>query len=279
MGRSRWPDGRKLQGAGGLGDDRVGELPDLLDGDGHLVSGLQRDLRLPREADALGCAGEDDGSGQESRALRQEGDDLLHGEDHVLRVGLLQHLAVHHPRAGKMQSLDHLNQVPCRGADRQVVRVGNLRRRHQAGAQGAEGVKAFAPAPLAASMLQLLEPGRDIVGAHVALHVVQSLVLADVFAKLTDDNRQLALVIHLVHAHPRDGDGLPVADHGRRRLGEDNGKRWLGHVRLLSMLLVVQADAIDRGRREAQRRHSSALPQRRPRIGSSHKAGGKPAKP
>lgn len=49
---------------------RVGQLADAVNLDGHTVAGLQEDRRSPREADTVGCAGEDHRARVQNHASR-----------------------------------------------------------------------------------------------------------------------------------------------------------------------------------------------------------------
>lgn len=131
-------------------NNRVSELADARDLDGDRVAALEPDGWAASEANSLGRAREDDGALLQGRALGEEGDELADGEDHVLRVGLLDDRAVEGCGDGKSLGIrDEL------GAD-------------QDGAKREERVEALAEAPLAATALPLPTASRDIVGASVA---------------------------------------------------------------------------------------------------------------
>ena len=94
-------------------DDRVRERADALDLDRDLVARLQQPLRIAEDTDSRGSAGEDQVAGLEGHRLRRVTDDLVDAEDEVRRRRVLEHLAAHDR------------------ADAEVVRVRDLRRRHE----------------------------------------------------------------------------------------------------------------------------------------------------
>ena len=58
--------------------------------------------------------------------------------------------------------------------------------------------EAFSITPLCGSADELPLPGRDVVGAHVAENVVNSVLFVDVLAVATDDYSELGFIVGLL---------------------------------------------------------------------------------
>ena len=91
--------------------------------------------------------------------------------------------------------------------------------------------------------------GRDIVAAGIAEHVVESVFLGHVFARLADDHRQLAFVIDLRALElRRQDDRVAGVLHGSRVFHEQHGVLRNRVLPFFRMPFVVEADAKE-GRR------------------------------
>ncbi|KAJ8561619.1 hypothetical protein ON010_g8061 [Phytophthora cinnamomi] len=190
------------------------------------------------ERSHLRGAREDERALGQRAVLRELADELGDREDHVARVGLL-----------------HLLPVEV-GGDLERLRVRDDLGRHEHGAQRAEGVEGLGAAPLAAALLALPAARRDVVGARVAAHEAQRLVLRHVATGLLEHHGQLALVVDLGRARGHAGDHHGVVRVLQRvdALGEEHGELGLGHIGLLGVFAVVEADAQDL-RRHHGRQH------------------------
>src|SRR5512132_231941 len=197
--------------AGGLGHDVVGQDADALDLDLDPVAGLQR-------AHAGRGAGQEHVAGQQGHHPGDEGQQVGHAALQLGGAGLLLHLAVD------------------QGGDGQVagVEVGL-----DPGAEGAEGVEALGPRPLAVGALQVARG--HVVGAGEAEHGLDGVGRLEPADQLADDHGQLALEVDLAHPFGAD-DGVAGADHRGRGLEEDHRLGRDLVAQLAGVLGVVAAD-------------------------------------
>jgi hypothetical protein len=108
----------------------------------------------------------------------------------------------------------------------QVLRIGDFVCGDKAGADGAEGVQALAPHPLAVAHLHF--PGAHIVGAGVACHVAQRICLAHPARRLADDHGQFRFVVHLLREFRRPDNFVAGVDHAAGEFGKDQRPGWGG---------------------------------------------------
>src|SRR6185436_7118311 len=121
-------------------NDRVRQRPNLLDFNAARVPLLEEDFGIAGHADAMGGAGENHRAWEQRRAPGEKLDKRADVEDHVLGAPVLHGLAVE----------DRL--------DAEGVRIGDLVRGDEAGAERSEGVKRLAAAPLATAKVLLPVP-------------------------------------------------------------------------------------------------------------------------
>src|SRR6478735_3515646 len=84
---------REMAAIVSAGDHRVGDLADAVDLDRDGVTGLEEALRVAEDADAGGCAGQDEIARLEGCGTGGVADDLVDLEDEVRGVRVLQRLA------------------------------------------------------------------------------------------------------------------------------------------------------------------------------------------
>ena len=135
---------------------------EAFDAEADGLAGAEEGGRLHAHADAGGRAGGDDVAGVEREELAEVADELLHAEDHRGGGAVLAALAVDFE------------------PELEVLRVGDFVFGDEPGAEGAEGVAAFAFGPLAAAVF-LERAFGDVVGDAVAGDVVEGVGLAYVF--------------------------------------------------------------------------------------------------
>ena len=236
-------------------DDRVAQHADPLDLGLDDVAGLEVEpLALLLRLEARDAR---DGAGREdvARAVaerREVAEDLRDRHAHAARVRLLPRLAV--------DAQLH----------REVVRVGDLVRRHDPRPERAERVDRLAEAEHARAHLAALDvAGGDVVEDHVAADVVRGLLRREPLAGLLEDDRELELVVELLGQVLGIDDRLVGPDDRVDVLEEvDPGRDPVRPVDVLRLLLVLaevarRVEELLRDDRRAQLR----LRQRRPLAG------------
>ena len=159
--------------------------------------------RLAAVADAFGRAGGDDVAGQQAHELAEVADQGGDVEDEVRRVGVLA------------------RDVVAFEPEVQVVRIFDFVGRGEEGAEGREGVAAFAFDPLAAAF-ELPFALAVVVVEAVAGDVIHGVGLADIGGFFADDDGEFDFPIALAGVF-RDDDGVVGADDGGGRFEEDDG--------------------------------------------------------
>src|SRR5262245_24712608 len=224
--------------------DPVLEAAEPLDLDLDPVAGLQ-ELVAPG-SDARGRAGEDDVAGMQRGEARQVRDLLGGGEDHLARVRVLLHYAVH-PKA-----------------DGEALRIGDLRGGRDPRTERAAPFEALVRGPVEMEWIaggQRAAPAKiargEIVGDRIARDMVERPLDGHVARGLADHRDQLGFPIELLRAaRTRDAGARP--DHaGARRLDEKPGlqserarilrrRQILRPSHLRDVVGVVRARAVDR---------------------------------
>src|SRR3546814_8319178 len=126
-------------------------------------------------------AGGDDVAGLQAHEAADVADQVRHAEHHGAGAAILEALAVHLEPEGE------------------ILRVGHFVRRHQPGADRAEGVGALALHPLAGA-LDLEAALGDVVHDAIAGDVLQGVGFIDVLARRADDAGEFDLPVDLLRA-------------------------------------------------------------------------------
>src|ERR1051326_1419037 len=155
------------------------------------VAGVQR-------SDACRRAGEDHIAGKERHHLRDELDDRVAFEAHLLGVAVLLDRAVHARLNAQARGIEIALDVR---------------------AEGTEGVEGLGAGELHVFLLQVA--GGDVVRAHESLHEVTPSRRRDVLRFAADDDGQLTFVIDALRYCWTD-DRAARREDGRRRLHEDD---------------------------------------------------------
>ena len=207
-------------------DDGVDELTEAFDFGGHGFTWAEPALRRAAKANACRRAGTDDIAGHERGDGGDPGDEIGGFEDELPGVRVLKHFAA--------------DGEP----DVEVVGVGDFVGGDDGGAEGAEGVEALCHGPLGGGELDIA--GADVVEDGVAEDVVMPVFFRDAAAGLSDDDRELNLVIGLL-GERRDADGLFGSDDGGWEFGKDGGEFGELHFGFDGVVAVVEANAEDAG--------------------------------
>src|SRR5437870_5054212 len=176
--------------------DRVDQYPHLAHFDLHRISRLHPHRRIAARADAARCAGDDDVARLERGEGRDVVDEPREAVDHLLGGSVLHDLAVE-PRL-----------------ERQFLAVRDLVAGDHPRAESAGAAEVLARGPLQRVALPVAH--RAVVVAGVARDVLPGFFLGDAPPGLSDDDRDLALVVE-VDRFGRHDDSLPVPD---LRLGD-----------------------------------------------------------
>ena len=138
---------------------------------------------------------------------------------------------------------------------RSVVRVGDVRRRHERGPTGQNVSGRLAARPL--SVLELEVARADVVRAQVAAHRLERVLLRHGLHPRPDDDAELGLVVALRHDR-RDHDRLARPDQRVRPLREQQRLLRQLDALLLGVVPVVETDADDLAR-TLDRQHAATL--------------------
>src|SRR6266852_759814 len=215
-----------LAGAAYLAGDPDRDLLDAVHAAVQLVAALQ-------ESHAGRGAGEDQVARLQDVQLREIGDDVRHGPDHLLQVALLAHLAVHlqpDPSGARVADLGSR----ADGADRRRL-VERLARLPGASFLLGGGLQ------IAARQIEADRIAEDVLEGGLALHAGSA---------LPDRHHQLHLVRQLLRER-RVGDVAALRHDRVGRLGEEEGRLAVGvAAHLAGVLGVVASHAVDAPDRE-----------------------------
>jgi len=207
-------------------DDWVGERANFFDIYADGIARLKPDRRRASKADAVRCAGENDGAGQKGFAGTEKFNDGGHVEDHIIGVPVLHGFTVE------------------QSADSEGVGVGDYVAGDEDGAERAKRIEAFALAPLAATAVALPVAGGDVVCAGIAENVVEGIGAGDVFTALANDDGEFAFVVDLrARKFDRELDRVAGVLNSGGILDEQHGVFRERAVALGCVLFVVEADA------------------------------------
>ncbi len=203
---------------------RIPQDADSVDLDLDDVTGAQRPFRVAGPPDPGRRARQDEVARFERERRRDVGDEKRDREDQVVRVAVLEHLAV-----------QFLN-------DAQPAPVAELGDGDALGADGAERVEALGARPLALGVLDVSR--RQVVGAPVTAHVVEGVALGDPPAAGPDLDAQLGFRVH-VRRLGRKHDRLARPDQCVLELAEEERRCGRVVAELGGVLGVVASDADD----------------------------------
>jgi hypothetical protein len=207
------------------GHHRIAENAEIFNFDFDNVAGLEQDLRVAKNAHALGSSCGDDVTGLESDAFGDELDEFGDAKDHFGGVGVLQSGA-----------------VDAR-ADGEGVRIRDFVASSEVGPDRTESVARFSADPLLVG--ELPGPGGNVVEGHIAEDVVQCIGSTDGFAFAPDNDGEFRLVIDL-RVGMWDDDGVVGAADAGGKFGEDDGSggQSLG-TGLEGMVAIIEAHGDD----------------------------------
>ena len=206
-----------------VGDCVLLLLAEAFEAEADGLAGAEVRGRLHSHADTAGGAGGDDVAGVKGEELAEVADEFPDAEDHGGSAAVL--------------AANAIDVQP----DFDVLGVGDFVFGDEPGAEGAEGVAAFALGPLAATVF-LEGPLADVVGDAVAGDIVEGVGLADVLGLRADDDAELGFPVGL-SAAAGDAEVVVGADDGARGLHEEDGLFRDGGAGFGGVLGVIQADA------------------------------------
>jgi hypothetical protein len=209
-----------------LENNLVLESSKVLDLNLNHISVLEPVVGVSASSNTKGSAGEDQVSGHEGGALGVEGNNISNLVDHISGVSVLDNLAVN------------------LGGQLEVVGIASELGRHNGRAKRSPSVVHLSERELSSSSLSLPGSLGQIVTARVSENVVESLLLVDVSASLTNDNNKLTLVVSGISGlgDSRNNNVLSRSVKSSDGLKEENRVLGSRKTKLIGVLTVVHTN-------------------------------------
>lgn len=201
--------------------EMIAQRAELIDHDVEHIAVLEQDGRFAEDADTFGRAGRDHIARFEGDGLRNVMDQVVHLEDHHLRIRRLHHFAVQNAL-----DIEHL-------------RIGDFIGGRDEGADRRKAVEAFAAHPLAIGELQVA--GRNVIQAGIAEDILQRVRLCDFARAAADDHGQFGLEVDLLADRVQRDLGVVRCDRVRE-LGEEQGRFRRLRSALDRVIVIIPPD-------------------------------------